>query len=136
MGGWYMSAAGGKFYVFYAARGSRVAGMIMSFTSVDTTGAPAAERIGLPSFYDNKWWAAYGIDVLPDYYNSGSFFALATLALNNESKNQVWLRPRSDGLLNYEYKNIDDWAILGSSLCRYLRGIGPLATQPQINCTQ
>jgi hypothetical protein len=139
VGGWIVGGLPGKFYLIYTIHGTdypRRTRMMISYTSVSPGGniQLMLPRVGLDSDYDNVWWTADGIDLLPDYINSGSFFVLATLA----AYKQVWLRPRSDGLLNYEYNNKDDWAILRKGLCYYLVNteIGPLGLQPPIRCPQ
>lgn len=133
-GGWSIANAGGAFYLYYITRdgqGNKVAGMMMSHTPRTAQGTQGPQRIGLQSYYQNSWWYANGMDALADYYQSRSLFVLATRA-----DGQVWLRPRSDGELNYEYKNRNDWEHLGRSLCSILRSVGPLAPEPAITCPQ
>jgi len=136
-GDWQTSSDGGKFYVVYTQKSDHVARMMLSYVRKSENGG-YEQKVGLNAYYDNVWWAAYGLELLPDYDKSGSFFALAAITSGKpEVDKQVWIRPRSDGLLDYTYSNRDDWAIMGSQLCRLLREpVGILAPAPQISCPE
>jgi hypothetical protein len=84
-------------------------------------------RVGLASDHQNSWYYAYGIDLLFEARVDSNLRALvARKELNdgNDSPMQMELRPKADGIIDFNLRNRSDWEVLRVDLCRTLVAAG------------
>ncbi|CAA9295464.1 MAG: hypothetical protein AVDCRST_MAG93-4221 [uncultured Chloroflexia bacterium] len=136
----------GRFYLMYVKHDStpnrayrdleREVRMLQSYTRV--TGTPGSlirkEVVGLSSPFDNVWFYAFGIDLLYEQGVDTNLRMVDSIAIN---KSNVWatieLRPKADGIQDYNYRNANDWETVRLGVCRNVVNPGGTVSNP-ITC--
>jgi hypothetical protein len=82
---------------------------------------------GLISDFDNEWNYAFGIDLLYEAHYDQN---LMSIEARSSPAGAIGLsvRPKADGINDFEYSNYNDWAHLRLGLCRNVinpGGLGP-----------
>ena len=108
--------------------------MSTSYVQVTGSGETAQRnlRVGLVSWYQNVWYRAYGVDL---YQEPGTDSNLRAAVARGGADwgGQVYFRPLSDGIVDYDYTDFDDWRTLAAGLCKGVVDPGGLAADP-IGC--
>lgn len=114
----------GRFYLMYVRKSStdpRMIRMMMSYARVTTTpegDISIVEKVGLDSPFDNVWLSAWGIDLLFERgVDTNLRYVDARWHPAGDEHFELWLRPKADGIHDFEMKNYDDWEVLGANLC-------------------
>ena len=107
--------------------------VVMQTTLVTWGIGPAAgvKLMNVP--HDNVWLFANGVDLLFEPGIDTNLRAAISTALiehNQPAPHHVWLRPKADGIIDFDQKNFSDWAQIGKSLCPRLREQGAAVTCP------
>jgi hypothetical protein len=81
-------------------------------------------RMGRPSDHQNEWFYAYGVDLLYEEGVDSNLRALVARKKRNDEQelvpNTLELRPKADGIVNFDLRNRNDWEVLGVDTCRVL----------------
>jgi hypothetical protein len=85
----------------------------------------------LRGWYQNSSYSAYGVDLLFDRGWDSNLRAAVTRYGGRQQ--DVWFRPYSDGILDYRYRDTDDWATMRYVLCQRVVNPGGLVSNP-IRC--
>ena len=98
-----------------------------------------ADRVGpgaLPRFitaqHDNVWFYGNGVDLMFEPGVDTNLKAAVSTALierNLPAPHRIVLRPKADGVIDFDQKNFDDWAMIGPALCSLLKANGA-----SVNC--
>ena len=77
--------------------------------------------------HDNVWFYGNGVDLLFEPGVDSNLRAAISTALIVRGKpapHRVALRPKADGIVDFDQKNFNDWAMIGYSLCALLKANG------------
>jgi len=134
----------GRLYLAYVAHDAdprtlypeRVVSMMMSYVRA----SDRAQMVGLEADMDNSWYFAFGIDL---FYEPGVDSNLRAVESRQRPPSgdrpsmdfQVWFRPKADGILDFTYKNYNDWETLAVGVCQYVVNPGGLVDDP-IRCPE
>jgi hypothetical protein len=125
----------GRLYIVFTPA-SKKAGpgrvrMMISHVLVNSAGERHF-RLGLKAYYQNSSYRAYGFDL---YHEPGKDTNLraAVARGGNAHRGQVWFRPLSDGIADYNYPDFDDWETMRVGLCAGVVNPGDLVDDP-IRC--
>lgn len=132
----------GKFYLLYSKQSS--GGVFkgdtrfrMSYVAL-TRNADGTERrtekVGIDSYFQNSWYHSYGNSLFYEPGVDGNLRALCVLPGDDQSFS-VWFRPLADGIVNFTYRNHNDWDVLRLNLCQLVVNPGNLISNP-ILCDQ
>lgn len=122
----------GRLYILYRQKDDGAFRWMWSYTKMTRDGdgnEVATEAIGLDSFFDNKWYVGTGHDFLNEH---GVDTNLRAVIATNDT---VALRPKSDGIQDFSYRNYDDWQVLRVGLCRQVVNPGGRVSDP-IRCAE
>lgn len=129
VGGWFISdGPSNKFHLMFTNLSNNMVSMLSSYVKVTKNSDGSLSKtfkVGLISPFDNVWFKGNGIDLYSDYHSTGSLFAAITY-----SDGKVVIRPRADGILDFEYKNYNDWETLRIGLCKNVVNPDGLAVNP------
>jgi hypothetical protein len=124
----------GRFYILYIESNAPVGDVTnpnpvrMAMSYVDNNGT---FRIGLPSYFDNVWSYAFGVDLLQP--NEVGLRAAETYSIPKPAAFQmISFRPHADGISNLPYSNKNDWSVLAWGTCSVLAASQPPG--PTTNC--
>ncbi len=122
------SALPGRLHLFSIRRASNGRSIIrdrMLIAKRDANGVPQLS-MGLDSDHQNSWLYGYGVALLFEPgvdTNLRALFARKHLEDDGtESANHVELRPKADGIIDFDQRNWNDWSVLRVDLCRTLVG--------------
>ena len=116
----------GRLYLLYSAGDSATAMMMISYVHVDRDTGDRSERVGLLSPFDNVWRTIVGADLL---FEPGVDTNLRAV-LAHGTTNELWFRPKTDGINDFTYVNYNDWEVMRVNLCRGLVNPGGLVDHP------
>jgi len=93
------------------------------------------EKIGLKSPFDNVWHYTHGIGFLYENNIDTNLRAVESIIRpNSTSKNHtIWMRPKADGINDFDMLNYNDWELFSKSLCRNVVNPNNVVTNP-IQC--
>ncbi|HEU0248631.1 MAG TPA: hypothetical protein VFR38_16260 [Gaiellaceae bacterium] len=114
----------------------KLGGVEMSMSYVDVTGSgeniERHLRVGLVAFYQNSSYRAYGVDLYHEF-GADSNLRAAVARGGSDWGGQVFFRPLSDGIVDYDYPDFDDWRTMADGLCKGVVNPGGLVDDP-ITC--
>jgi hypothetical protein len=114
----------------------RLGGVEMTMSYVQVTGSGESLqrhlRVGLVSWYQNVWYRAYGVDLYHEF-GADSNLRAAVARGGADWGGQVYFRPLSDGIVDYDYTDFDDWRTMAVGLCKGVVNPGELMADP-IEC--
>ncbi len=116
----------GRLYVLYSDKTSGTAMMMMSYVQVDRSSGVGRERVGLLAPFDNVWRTITGADLL---FEPGADTNLRAVLAHGKT-DELWFRPKADGISDFTYVNYNDWEVLRVNLCRGLVNPGGLVARP------
>jgi hypothetical protein len=93
---------------------------------------PNAQPVFLTAQHDNEWFYGNGVDLLFEPGVDANLRAAVSIALienDQPSPHRVMLRPKADGIVDFEQKNFSDWEMFASTLCSSLKSAGA-----SVNC--
>jgi hypothetical protein len=90
-------------------------------------GAGATRKL-TDEIHDNVWYYAQGVDLLFEPGVDTNLRAAVATKIENKPR-FVELRPKADGVVDFAYRNWNEWEALGIGLCRNRKAGGA-----QINC--
>ncbi|MSU34361.1 MAG: hypothetical protein EXS36_04495 [Pedosphaera sp.] len=126
----------GRFYLLYVADGSWMMQWMMSYVKVirNADGSVTkAEKVGLEGPFDNVWAVAAGVDLLYEEGVDTNLRAVTTGMPTDTGLGAVWMRPKADGIQDFNLLNYNDWQVLRVGICQQLVNPGGTVSNP-IKC--
>jgi hypothetical protein len=122
----------GRIDILYVKRSGATANVVMHATlTADRVGPGALPRF-VTAQHDNVWFYGNGVDLSFEPGRDTNLRAAVSTALierNQPSPHRVVLRPKADGIVDFDQRNFNDWALIGHSLCTLLKANGA-----SVNC--
>jgi hypothetical protein len=113
--------------------GSTANVVMQASLTVDSVGSGALPKF-ITAQHDNVWFYANGGDLSFKAGRDTNLRAAISTALierNRPSPHRVVLRPKADGVVDFDQRNFNDWELIGHSLCVLLRADGA-----NVNCPE
>lgn len=124
----------GRLYLLYVSDGAGRMRWMMShvmLTRHPNGAVTRVERVGMDGFFDNSSAIAAGVDLLFEPGIDSNLRAVSA----ERSTGVVRIRPNADGILDFSYRNYDDWQVLRIGLCRYVVNPGGVVSDP-VRCPE
>ena len=119
--------------ILYVRFSGGVGNVVMQTTlTASAVGANAPLRF-VTAQHDNVWLFGNGVDLLFEPGGDTNLKAAISTALIEEgrpSPHRIWLRPKADGVVDFQQRNYSDWDAMRVPLCSLLRQNGAVVTCP------
>jgi hypothetical protein len=111
----------GRLHLFYLGRCEVRRDVVRSriLTGIRNAAGGVDMRMGFPTDHQNSWYEGYGIDLL---FEEGIDSNLRALISRKKGDGPEWaeLRPKADGIVDFELRNWSDWEVMAVDVCRTL----------------
>lgn len=123
----------GRIEILYVKRSGAASNVVMQANLVASSVGPGAQPRFVTAQHDNVWFFGNGVDLLFDPGVDSNLRAAVSTALierGQPSPHRVVLRPKADGIVDFDQKNFSDWSMIGYSLCALLKANGASVSCP------
>lgn len=121
--------------MLYVKRSGAQANVVMQANLIAGGVGPSAQAKFVTAQHDNVWFYGNGVDLLFEAGVDSNLRAAVSTALierNQPSPHRVVLRPKADGIVDFDQRNHNDWALIGVSLCTLLKANGASVNCPPV----
>jgi hypothetical protein len=122
----------GQIKILYVKRSGATANVVMQANLIASDVGPGAQPKFVTAQHDNVWFYGNGVDLLFEPGVDSNLRAAVSTALierNRPAPHRVALRPKADGIVDFDQKNFSDWSMIGYRLCTLLKANGA-----SVNC--